>query len=389
MLEFNIEKSKRAGSWLKGPGPEPFYNFMPSPLPPNPAIRYEELGDIMERANRSLGRLDEISVFLPDPDLFLYTYIRKEAVLSSQIEGTQSSLSDLLLFEMKEMEGLPLADVKEVSNYVAATLHGLSRIQEGFPLSLRLIKEIHGILLQGTRGADKEPGEFRRTQNWIGGTRPGNAKYVPPPEHEILAMMGALEKFLHNDPVSTPTLLKAGLAHAQFESIHPFLDGNGRVGRLLITLILCSEKALSRPLLYLSLHFKRKRDEYYALMQKIRTDGDWESWLKFYFEAVDAVATEACETARRLVNMFDEHKRSIQTLKRAAFSPLRIHGILKKRVFLSPAFAKKELGLSFPAVNKALVNLTKFGFVREITGKKSHRLYVYEPYLKVLSDGSA
>jgi Fic family protein len=201
-------------------------------LPPDPPIRYDaEIHDLQDRANRALGRLDGVSLLLPDPTLFLYTYVRKEAVLSSQIEGTQSSLSDLLLFENKEAPGVPLADVQEVSNYVAAMNYGLERLRQGFPLSLRLIKEIHGILMRNTRGGDKAPGEFRRSQNWIGGTRPGNAFYVPPPATEVMPAMGALEKFLHNDPVHTPPLVKAGLAHAQFESIHPFLDGNGRVGR--------------------------------------------------------------------------------------------------------------------------------------------------------------
>ncbi|MFQ5839885.1 MAG: Fic family protein [Candidatus Methylomirabilales bacterium] len=370
-------------------GPEPYACFIPAPLPPNPPIRYDaELHNLEEQANRALGRLEGISTLLPDPTLFLYTYIRKEAVLSSQIEGTQSSLSDLLLFENKEAPGVPLSDVQEVSNYVSAMQHGLNRLKEGFPLSLRLIREIHALLLQETRGGDKEPGEFRRSQNWIGGSRPGNAVYVPPPPHEVLPAMGALEKFLHNDPVQTPTLIKAGLAHAQFETIHPFLDGNGRLGRLLITFILCAEGALSQPLLYLSLFFKQHRVNYYNTLQRIRTEGDWERWLTFYLTGIAEVSQQASDTAKKLVTMFEQHRQQIQRLGKGAASALRVHDLLKKRVVLSVGTAQKELRVSFPTVNKAIANLQKLGFVREFTGKQRHRLFCYDPYLKVLAEGT-
>lgn len=390
MNKNTFKNSNRAGQWVKQQqGPEPFSCFIPAPLPPNPPIRYDtKLQDLEERANRALGRLEGISTLLPDPTLFLYTYIRKEAVLSSQIEGTQSSLSDLLLFETEEAPGVPLSDVKEVSNYVSAMEHGLDQLRKEFPLSLRLIKEIHALLLKETRGSEKEPGEFRRSQNWIGGSRPGNARYVPPPPHEVLPAMGVLEKFLHNDPVHTPTLIKAGLVHAQFETIHPFLDGNGRVGRLLITFLLCAEGALSQPLLYLSLFFKQHRTEYYDALQRIRAEGDWESWLIFYLSGVEEVSQLATETAKKLIAMFEQHRQQIQKIGKAAGSALRVHDLLKKHVILSLPAVEKELNLSFPAVTKAMLNLEKLGFVREFTGKQRNRHYSYEPYLKILAEGT-
>ena len=237
--------------------------FVPTPLPPLPPIDWApELRDKFDNALIGLGRLDSASTLIPDTSLFLYMYVRKEAVLSSMIEGTQSSISDLMLFELDQVPGVPLDDVREVSNYVAALNHGLSRLAEGFPLSLRLLKEIHGILLLKGRGSRQNPGEFRGSQNWIGGTRPGNAICVPPPPEKVLECMGELERFLHDQPEHTPVLLKAALAHVQFETIHPFLDGNGRLGRLLITLILCEQKALREPMLYLSLYFKTHRQYY-------------------------------------------------------------------------------------------------------------------------------
>lgn len=363
--------------------------FVPRPLPPKPPIRFDhKLQDLEERANRALGRLDGISAFLPDPDFFIYSYVRKEAVLSSQIEGTQSSLSDLLLFEMEETPGALKTDVKEVSNYVRAMQHGLKRLNDGFPLSLRLVKEIHKILLEGARGSDKEPGEFRRTQNWVAGTRPGNAIYVPPPPQEVLPTMGDLEKFLHGGPEKVPTLLKAGFVHFQFESIHPFLDGNGRLGRLLITFILCAEKALAEPLLYLSLYFKEHRKTYYEVLQRVRTEGDWEGWLEFFLTGIETVAGEAESTARKLFSMFEAHHRKIQKLGKAASTALRVHDFLKKHAIVSLPVVSKELELSFPAVNKAVKNLQKLGLVKEFTGKRRHRLFSYDAYLNVLVEGT-
>src|SRR6266536_135744 len=304
-------------------GGETFYTFHPKPLPPSPPLEIgPDAQELLDAANQALGRLDGITLLLPDPDRFLHSYIRKEAVLSSQIEGTQSSLSDLLLFEHDEAPGVPVADTRETYNYINAMNHGIERVRDGFPLSLRLFKEIQSLLLESGRGAERAPGEFRSTQNWIGGTRPGNARYVPPPAHEVLPTIGALEKFLHNDPVKTPILVKAALAHAQFETIHPFLDGNGRVGRLLITLLLCAEEqqVKSRPLLYLSLYLKRNRDEYYTHLQRVRTHGEWEAWLRFFLEGVREVAGLAIETTRRLLALIDDDRRAIHSLGRASGS---------------------------------------------------------------------
>lgn len=383
-----LKFSTRAGRCRKQSGPEPYACFIPAPLPPNPPIKYDErLQALTEKAGTALGRLDAITTHLPGPELLLYTYIRKEAVLSSQIEGTQSSLSDLLLYENAETPGVPLDDVREVSNYVAALEHGVKRLKE-LPISLRLVKEIHKILLQGARGSHKEPGEFRRSQNWIGGSRPGNARFVPPPPEEVLPAMGALEKFIHGDPVQTPTLIKAGLVHVQFESIHPFLDGNGRLGRLLIPFIMIAEGAIASPLLYLSLYFKQRRQDYYDALDRVRTHGDWEAWLAFYLEGVAEVAEQASATANKLVAVANEHQAVIKTLGRPKFSALRVHELFKKRCVLSIPVICKELGLSFPTATKALGHLVRLGFVKEISGKRRHRVFAYDTYLKTLSEGT-
>jgi Fic family protein len=287
-------------------GGERVQAFVPAPLPPQPAIEMDHRRQrLLENALLACGRLDAITALLPDPDLFLYAYVRREAVLSSQIEGTQSSLSDLLLFELEEAPGVPFDDVVEVSNYVAALEHGLARLAEGFPLSNRLIREIHARLLSRGRGAEKQPGEFRTSQNWIGGTRPGNAQFVPPPPQEVEPCMVALERFWH-DPAAPGVLIKAALAHVQFETIHPFLDGNGRVGRLLIALLLHHDGALRQPLLYLSLYFKQNRAEYYRLLDSVRTTGDWEAWLDFFLDGVGETAAGAVDTAHRLLAMFKD-----------------------------------------------------------------------------------
>ncbi len=359
--------------------------FVPQPLPPAPPLVFdEELDGLREQASLALGRLDGLAAVLPETSLFLYSYVRKEAVLSSQIEGTQSSLSDLLLFENDALPGVPVDDVQEVSNYVAALNHGLQRLEK-LPVSLRLVKEIHAKLLTKGRGSAKEPGEFRRSQNWIGGTRPGNALYVPPPADHLTECMGALEKFLHNDPVSTPALVKAGLAHVQFETIHPFLDGNGRLGRLLITLVLCAEGALREPLLYLSLYFKQHREEYYDLLQRVRIEGDWEAWLKFFLRGVRETAEGAARTAQALQVQGRDDEKQVQRIGRAAGSALRLHRHLQRQPITSIARASEELELSIPAVAKAMSNLEKLGIVREVTGGKYGRLYGYDKFLKIIS----
>jgi Fic family protein len=340
---------------------------------------------LLDAANQALGRLDAVSVLLPEPDLFLYSYIRKEAVLSSQIEGTQSSLSDLLLFENEHAPGVPLEDVEETSNYVAAMNHGLQRIASGeLPLSNRLLREVHGRLMAGVRGGDKAPGDFRRTQNWLGGTRPGNARFVPPPAIEVVRAMSDLEKFLHDEPEPTPILVKAALAHAQFETIHPFLDGNGRVGRLLITLLLCSERVLQLPLLYLSLYFKQHRDAYYDHLQRVRTEGAWEEWLEFFLEGVIAVASAATETARSIRDMIETDRDAIHDLGRGAASALRVHELASRRVALTAGGAATSLELSVPTVNAALARLQSAGILREVTGRRRGRVFVYDAYLALL-----
>jgi len=369
---------------------EEVWAFVPDPLPPSSDLELTaEDQDLMERANRALGRLDGTATLLPDTQLFLYLYVQKEAVLSSQIEGTQSSLSDLLLYESDEVPGVPMDDVVEVSNYVAALNHGLERLEEGFPLSLRLIREIHGILLREGRGSEKEPGEFRRSQNWIGGSRPGNATYVPPPPNKVVDCMGALEKFLHDDPVRMPTLIKAGLAHVQFETIHPFLDGNGRVGRLLITLLLCEEGALTKPILYLSLYFKTHRDRYYELLQKVRKEGAWEEWLRFFLEGVKETSAQAVEAARSILELFEEDRLKIRdNLGRSANSALRMHEFLQENPVVTTSRANEEMAISRPTITSALENLQDLGIVREMTGKERYRVYAYDEYLGILHEGT-
>lgn len=385
-------KSTRSGRFVRTTvGPEEVLAFRPKPLPPSPVLVIDaQMQDLLDTANQALGRLDGITLLLPDPDVFLYSYIRKEAVLSSQIEGTQSSLSDLLLFEHNVAPGVPIGDARETSNYITAMNHGISRVDEGFPLSLRLLKEVHGLLMAGGRGSHQTPGEFRRTQNWIGGSRPGTARYVPPPAHEVLPAMGALEKFLHNDPVQTPILVKAALAHAQFETIHPFLDGNGRVGRLLITLLLCAERrVLRRPLLYLSLYLKSNRDEYYDSLQRIRTEGAWEDWLSFFLEGVIEVAASATDTTQRIVHLVESDRSKIHhRLGRASGSASRLHEIAVRDIVFSIPPASRRLGLSEVTVGKAAGHLEKLGILREITGRPRNRLYSYQGYLDLLNEGT-
>ena len=378
------------GRYVRSIGqPEPFSAFIPAPLPPEPPLHLDpELHDLDERANRALGRLDGMARLLPDRALFLYIYVRKEAVLSSQIEGTQSSLSDLLLYESGAVPGVPLEDVTEVSHNVAALEHGLARLREGFPLSVRLLREIHRVLLASDRGSQRMPGELRTSQNWIGGTRPANAVFVPPPPQEVPDCLADLERFLHDQPARTPTLIKAALAHVQFETIHPFLDGNGRLGRLLITFLLCAEGALSEPMLYLSLYFKQHRQLYYELLQRVRLEGDWEAWLRFFLEGVAEAAEQASSTADRVLEQFERDQAKIETLGRPAGSALRIHQLLRRRPLLRISSAAAELRLTSPTVAAALEHLVAFGIVREITGRQRDRLFAYHPYLAILNEGT-
>ena len=363
--------------------------FVPLPLPPDPALVLDgPLQQALEAATLAVGRLDAVSMLLPDDTIFLYAYVRKEAVLSSQIEGTQSTLSDLLRFELEAAPDVPFEDVVEVSNYVAALDHGLRRLSEGFPLSNRLIREIHAVLLSRGRGSGKAPGEFRRSQNWIGGSRPGNADFVPPPHTAVPDCMAALERFCHADD-GMPALIRAGLAHVQFETIHPFLDGNGRVGRLLVALLLCSAGALSQPLLYLSLYLKQHRSRYYDLLNRVRLAGDWEEWLAFFLEGVQVTAEGAVATSRRLAEIFAADRAAIERhAGRRAGSALRVLEALKMRPVLSLAEVCNRSGLSFPAAASAMQVLAGQGIVRELTGRPRNRLFCYDRYLSILAEGT-
>jgi Fic family protein len=370
-------------------GGETVRGFIPAPLPPVPPLAFEgPLQQSLERALLALGRLDGLSALLPDTGLFRHGYVRKEALVSSQIEGTRSSLSDLLLFELHQAPGALIDDVVEVSNYVAAMEHGLRRLREGVPLSSRFIREIHGALLSHGRGSKKDPGQFRRTQNWIGGSRPGNAVFVPPPPQAVADCMSDLERFLHLEENPSPVVVRAGLAHVQFETIHPFLDGNGRVGRLLVTFLLCQAKVLREPLLCLSLYLKQNRDEYYELLDRVRKDGDWESWLEFFLNGVEQSADSAVSTARRLADLFEVDRDRIQQEGRAAGSALRVHDVLKQRPAISLQGVARRAALSFPAASSGMTLLEKVGVAEELTGKKRNRVFGYSRYLAILAEGT-
>lgn len=361
--------------------------FVPPPLPPEPAIDVLALLEKLSLAERALGRLDGITMLLPRQELFLYMYVRKEAVLSSQIEGTQSTLSDLLRFEAEAQAGQPIDDIREVSNYVDAMMYGLERLRD-LPLSLRLIREMHGRLLQSGRGGTKSPGEFRRSQNWIGGTRPGNALFVPPPVNELGPCLDAFERFMHEDASRLPALIKAGLLHVQFETLHPFLDGNGRIGRLLVTLYLCINGALNKPLLYLSLFLKTHRAEYYRLLQEVRENGNWEAWLDFFLTGVAQTANQAFEAATHIVDLFRQDRERIATEGERANSTLRIHDLFQLNPFLTSNQLVRQTGLSSPTVNTALADLQRLGIIEEVTGRKRGRVFSYRRYLSVLNEGT-
>jgi Fic family protein len=365
---------------------EPFKAFVPNALPPRPPIAMDPtLERLHGEAQLALGRLDGIASLLPAPEQFLYAYVRKEAVASSQIEGTQSSLSDLLAYEITVAPGIPVEDVREVSDCVAAYEHADQRMTGGFPLSLRLICEAHEKLLASGRGKDQSPGQFRRSQNWIGGSRPGNARFVPPPADEVLNCMGALEKFLHDDPVKTPPLIKAALAHVQFETIHPFLDGNGRVGRLLIPLILREERVLQYPLLHLSLFFKEHRARYYELLQEVRLKGHWESWLDFFFQGVRDIAERTASDIQQTLALFEKDRIRISQMGRSARSCLLIHEQMRAQPMTSISALSLATELTPTTTATSLAKLGKMRIVKEITGSKYGRLYVYDDYLKILA----
>ena len=379
----------RLGAYVQtSAGGERVAAYVPPPLPPSPPLELSRFMRIYERAVVAIGRLDGVAAILPSTPLFLYMYVRKEALLSSQIEGTLSSLSDLLLFENHEPPAVGLDDVAEVSNYVAAIEHGVSRLRGGFPLSLRLIREMHAILLRSGRGAAKQPGEFRRSQNWIGGTRPGNALFVPPPPNLLDECLDGLERFLHSEDAALPPLIRAGLAHVQFETIHPFLDGNGRLGRLLITMILCEAGVMREPILYLSLFLKSRRNDYYRLLQEVRQAGTWETWMEFFLIGVAETAEQAAATARDLIVMFDSHRLGVAELGRAAPTALRVHELMQASPIVTIPTVAEKLAVSFPTANAALEQLAKIGVAREITGRRRGRVYAYSDYLALLERGA-
>jgi Fic family protein len=364
--------------------------FMPAPLPPVPPIQMEgELQSLLSSADRSLGRLDGSIQTLPNPDLFVFMYVRKEAVLSSQIEGTQSSLQDLLAAEAHILSPNGAKDVDEVVNYVTAMNYGLERLRE-LPMSVRLIKEIHERLLQGVRGTRLTPGELRTTQNWIGagGCTLNEASFVPPPPHEVPRALGDMEAFLHSES-NLPQLIQIGLVHAQFETIHPFLDGNGRVGRLLITFLLCQRGILLKPVLYLSHFFKQNRTEYYERLQAIRDHGHWEQWLEFFLRGVASVSREATETARRILVLREKHREAVTThLGRAAGNGHRVLETLYQRPIVSVAEVQALTGTTFTAANRLVSRLVKLGILQEATGHKRNRVFRYAPYIAIFGDNA-
>ncbi len=384
-------KRDRTGKYeITSVGGERVWAFLPNSLPPCPPLQLAELQELLAKAYLALGRLDGMSRLLPDAYLFMYSYIRKEAVLSSQIEGTQSSIADLMLFEAAGAPGIPKdGDLVEVSNYVRAMDHGLNRLRkDDFPLSNRLLREIHEELLSRGRGNDKRPGEFRQSQVWIGGSRPGNAHFVPPPPHAIQDCMGDLERFLHATGDGIPPLVRAGICHVQFETIHPFLDGNGRVGRLLITFMLVHAGVLTQPLLYLSLFFKQHRQTYYELLNEVRQTGDWEAWLAFFLQGVAETAEGAESTAQRLLKIFSDDEELIRTKIHAPASALRVHHALKEFPIASIQSVMERTGLSFNAASSGMRNLEQLSIVQEVTGQRRNRMFGYEEYINILYEGT-
>ena len=375
----------RAGTYIRQP--RGYRAFIPKPLPVDPPLVIDqELWTKLSAGDRALGRLDGATEVLPNPNLFVAMFARREAVLSSQIEGTQASLVDVLEYEADAARKGLRSDVAEVVNHVRAMNHGLERL-ESLPVSLRLIREIHEELLANVRGGRRSPGEFRRTQNWIG--RPGctltEAAFVPPPPHEMMAALGDLEAFFHAD-VDLPALVNVGLVHAQFETIHPFIDGNGRVGRLLITFLLCQRKILRQPLLYLSLYLTRHKPEYYERLMAIRDYGDWEGWLKFFLQGVAEVANQATDTARRILQLREEHRDFVSQHIRGSANGLRLLDFLYQQPVVSVGLVTRELAVSNPTANKLVNQFNNAGLLVEITGRQRNRLFSYGSYLSLFED---
>ncbi|MFZ4542312.1 MAG: Fic family protein [Rickettsiales bacterium] len=385
-----MPKNPRIGTYVKiSTAGEVCKAYVPAPLPFYPPLDMGTLAPHLDEANRVLGMLSGITEVLPDTSLLLYFFVRKEALISSQIEGTQSSLDDLLLYESDQVPGVPVDDVEEVSRYIAAMQYGLKKIREGYPISLRLVKELQSMLLRGGRGSKKSPGEFRRSQNWIGGTRPGNAIFVPPPPEKLMECMGNWELYINDEFGKVPTLLKAAISHVQFETIHPFLDGNGRTGRLLIALILCAEGMLPEPVLYLSLHFKKHRKTYYELLNRVREDkAGWEVWTEFFLTGLIEAGREAMTSARQITALFADDLAKIKTLKRASPNALKAFEYLQRRALVSIPNLAKAMKVSQPTATAVLHKLAELGIVAEVSGKKRDRMFAYQAYLDILKQGT-
>lgn len=380
------QKRDRIGQYVRSSAiaGETYQAYIPNPLPPSPELEMVKLYPLLEEANMALGRLDGVSMILPDPLLFLDMYVRKEAILSSQIEGTQSSLSDMLFFESTQISKFPIDDVREVSCYVSAMDYGLKRLKT-LPLSLRLLREIHAQLMDNARGRHSNPGEFRRSQNWIGGSSPQNAFFVPPPPSRLIECLDHFEKFLHDKTIKLPVLIKAALAHVQFETIHPFLDGNGRVGRLLITLILCHEGVLQKPLLYLSLYFKLHQQAYYEGLDTTRKTGDFEKWIAFFLQGIIETSNQAIQTAQNIIQLCDKDQECIKTSGHSAKGILTIYTYLQRHPICMTKSIRKQTKLSQPTVIRSLAVLQSLGIVKEVTGKDRHKIFVYKKYLDLLN----
>ena len=378
-----ITPTNRAGRYVNQP--TGYRAYEPTPLPPVPPVALDgELQRLLSAADLALGRLDGSVLTLPNPDLFVFMYVRREAVLSSQIEGTQSSLQDLLAAEAQLLDQVP-HDVDEVVNYVRAMNHGLARLPQ-LPVSVRLFREIHAELLKGTRGGRLQPGELRTSQNWIGpaGCTLATATFVPPPPHVVPEALGALELFLHRNDL--PPLIKIALAHVQFETIHPFLDGNGRVGRLLITFLLTEGGILQKPVLYLSHYFKQHRQAYYDHLQAVRDRGEWEEWLRFFLRGIVEVAAQSADTARRILQMREEHRMAITArFGRAAGNGHKVLETLFDRPIVSVADVQRLIGTTYMAANTTVARLEEVGVLQEMTGHARNRRFRYAPYIALFN----
>lgn len=391
-INFHIKHMRRprTGEYrITTIGGEKVKAYVPDPLPPLPSIEWGKvLRQAHDRALTALARLDGVATTLPDVELFIYSYVRKEALLSSQIEGTQSTLTDLFAFEANAENTHDFDDVKEVSNYVAAQDHAISRLKKKLPLCNRLLREAHKILLSRGRGSAQAPGEFRKSQNWIGGTRPGNAHFVPPPHEEIETLLSQLEKFINDKQEEQPILARAALAHLQFETIHPFLDGNGRTGRLLITLMLMDSEIIHAPLLYLSLYLKQHRALYYDLLTRVRETGDWEEWLIFFFEGVEQTAKNATATAHSLIKIFERDNHILQEHGRLSPTLLQVHHTIQQLPVFTAAQLAKRTKLTIPTINRVLQKMIDLKIVKEVTGRKRNRLFAYSQLLRELDKGT-